>query len=863
MKKIIFVLILIICILNSFSQSKIDSLKCILEEVRDTQKVTILIELSARLIDSVETEALQYSDDAIDISSKINNNQKLADAYFGKGNNLRAVFKYEDALTCFKKSLEICEKENYEALLKDVYNSVGIIYYLMAQYEKAVEYFIKHANYNKSKGEVETYGNALNNCAIVCYYIKELDRALEYFTSAAEIFEDLNLIDKQYTVKVNIGAIYYEKQIYDTALTYYNDCLQYREKTGTNIKGIASLKHNIGLVYFGLEDYETAFEYLSASLKIKEENNIEEDIANTLVYLSQIYGFQSNNQKSIQTIERAISLAVKYNDNQHLCDAYKVKYEIEKKSGNFKEALYSFEQYKNLYDTIFSEEKTKTIAAMQSKFDFEKQEAENQLLIKEQEKKDVLIKKQKTTIWFSGISLFLVIILAIVFFSGRLKQKKINQELELKNIEITQKNEEILTQSEAIVKINFELQRLSIVASETDNAILLMSASGDLEWANDAFTKIYGYTLDEIVKRFGKNIKNISTTNKINDFFGYCSENKKSISYESFLFTKTNEKVWAQTTLTPIIDEMGYVKNIIAIDSDITKLKIAEQEIKNQNEEIMAQKDELEVKNLQISTQNYQIKESIEAALKIQTAILPPEDSLKNHFNYFILYKPKDIVSGDYYWFSDKHFATRKLLFFAAIDCTGHGVPGAFMSLISNSIINSLVNEKNILNPAEILEEIDKSIRTILNQHDNKNMDGLDTCLCKIDRSSENDKVIYAGAKRPLFFFSSKDNEIQKISPTRRSIGGIFNQTKIYNFENNEFFMVKDDILFFTTDGFADQANYERKSFGTIRLLKVLKENINLDLAIQKQKLEQSLNLWQKDTLQRDDITVIGLKLQD
>jgi len=861
MKKLIFYALFLIYISTGFAQTKIDSLKNLLYEVEDTQKVTVLVNLASLLIDSNEIEAIKFSDEAIEVAIKSDNKQKIAEAYFVKGNLFREIYKYVDALIYYKKTLEIAEKENNKKLLSEIYNSIGIAYYLLAQYENAVEFFIKHADFNKSEGDLETYANALNNSAIVCYYIEEYDRALEYFSIASEIFKNLNLIEKQYSVKVNLGAIYYEKQMYDTALTYYLDCLQYRENVGTNFKGIASLKHNIGLVYFDLKDYKTSLEYLNASLIIKEENNFESEIANTLVYTAQIFQIESNITKALQTIDKAINLAEKYNDKQHLSDAYKVKYDIEKKSGNYKEALFALEKYKELYDTIFSQEKTKTIAEMQSKYDYEKKEAENLLLIKDQEKKSVQIKKQKTTIWFSGISLLLVIILAVVFFSGRLKQKKINEELELKNIEITQKNEEILSQSEAIVKMNLELQRLSIVASETDNAILLMSPEGDLEWANEAFTRIYGYNLTEITERFGKNIKKISSTNNINNYFNICTKNKKSISYESFLFTKNNEKVWAQTTLTPIVDEMGYVKSIIAIDSDITKLKFAEQEIKNQNEEIMAQKDELEFKNSQISLQNFQIKESIEAALKIQTAILPVESSLRIYFDFFIFYKPKDIVSGDYYWFSDKHYNTEKILFFAVIDCTGHGVPGAFMSLISNSIINSLINEKHILNPAQILEDIDINVRSILNQHNNKNMDGLDICLCKIDRSSENDIVTFSGAKRPLFYFSCKDNEIHKISPTRRSIGGIFHQTKIFDFENTELAVGSDDIIFFTSDGFSDQANHERKSFGTSKLLKVLHENIKFDMNKQKQKLEQSLRFWQQDTPQRDDITVVGLKL--
>jgi len=413
-----------------------------------------------------------------------------------------------------------------------------------------------------------------------------------------------------------------------------------------------------------------------------------------------------------------------------------------------------------------------------------------------------------------------------------------------KNEELLQQNEEILTQRDEIEKINFELQKLSIVASKTDNAIIICDKKGYFQWINEGFTRLYGYDLQQLISKFGDNIINSSKNTDIKTLIEICIKEKKSVIYESTTETVSGEIVWVQTTITPIIDSDNEVSNLIAIDSDIRKLKEAELQI-------TAQKEILEF-------QHGQIKSSINYASTIQKAILPTKENLNNKFDNFIIFKPKDVVSGDFYWFSE----IKKYTFLAVVDCTGHGVPGAFMSMIGSRLINEIVNERQILEPNKILECLDFEIKRSLHQHESANADGMDVCLCRFEKLDANNcQLIYSGAKRSLIYYKKDEKLIASLKGTRRSIGGLSSSRNNLQFEALNLNLKKDDIVYLSTDGFVDQNNVSRKRMGSSHLLMVLEEIINLQMNEQKLILEEMLIKWMEGTEQRDDITMIGLKI--
>ncbi len=238
---------------------------------------------------------------------------------------------------------------------------------------------------------------------------------------------------------------------------------------------------------------------------------------------------------------------------------------------------------------------------------------------------------------------------------------------------------------------------------------------------------------------------------------------------------------------------------------------------------------------------------------------MPITANFDKYFDNFIIYRPKDIVSGDFYWFTVIENQAIQTFFVSVVDCTGHGVPGAFMSMISNSILNEIVKVRKIHDPKEILLKLDIEIRSSLKQDITENRDGMDVVMCKIE-NGENNKITFCGAKRPLYFYNSGSNILDKIKGDRRSVGGTKLRYSKVQFTNSEIDFSKGDEIILSTDGFVDQNNNMRKRFGSTKFHRITSTILTKPTSEQKQILETELDKWQGTELQRDDITMIGIK---
>lgn len=471
------------------------------------------------------------------------------------------------------------------------------------------------------------------------------------------------------------------------------------------------------------------------------------------------------------------------------------------------------------------------------------------------------IEQQKVVIYGAIAFGIFVLFMVFIIWRGYRMKKKSNMELTRKNEEINLQKEEIKTQAEQLEQINSELEKLSIVASKTQNAVIIMDRNGYFEWVNVGFTKLYGYTLQLLRNELDENIVNVSSNPSIRNILHRCVNTKQTVIYESVNNTRDGKNIWVQTTLTPILDDDDNVIRLIAIDADINKLKEQEQAIRQQSEELQVQKDELIIQKEQIEEQNKHIKSSIRYAQTIQKTILPVKSNIDSTFDSFIIFKPKDIVSGDFYWFLKME--VDNYIFIAAVDCTGHGVPGAFMSLIGNRLLNEIVGERNIYSPKEILERLNKNVVKALKQQQSDNNDGMDLCLARIEPLDDNKhKLTFSGAKRPLYFHHSKDNITGLLKGDRKSIGGVRARRSNVTFTNQEIILEQNDIFYLTSDGMIDQNDPNRKRYGSTNFMKLIRSIANKPLTDQKHIIESELAAFQKNEDQRDDITILGLQIK-
>lgn len=307
----------------------------------------------------------------------------------------------------------------------------------------------------------------------------------------------------------------------------------------------------------------------------------------------------------------------------------------------------------------------------------------------------------------------------------------------------------------------------------------------------------------------------------------------------------------------------NYVEDISAMNKDLEK-KVNERtrEVVEQKEEIETQKEEIEAQldlaTLQrdtITNQNELILDSIHYAKRIQSAILPPVELLDDHLSdHFILFKPRDIVSGDYYWAREKD---QKLLL-AVADCTGHGVPGGFLSMLGISSMNEIVNRSSELNPAKILEELSEVVIASMHQTGSRGeaQDGIEIALCVIDLKKKS--MVYAGANRPLYLV--RDGEVQHLRPDRMPIG-IYEQA-VLPFKNHTIKLLKGDSFYLFSDGYVDQlGGPKRKTFRAINFRKLLLEIQDQPMENQKTILLENMALWQGEVEQIDDVLVMGIKI--
>ena len=298
----------------------------------------------------------------------------------------------------------------------------------------------------------------------------------------------------------------------------------------------------------------------------------------------------------------------------------------------------------------------------------------------------------------------------------------------------------------------------------------------------------------------------------------------------------------------PLSDEDVLGHALLKMKDELAETeRILEQKVKERTEEVVKQKAEIEELYTDVTA-------SIRYAKRLQDSILPTEKQIKKYFpSSFVLFKPKDIVSGDFYWIGKQ----KNEFMFAAVDCTGHGVPGAFMSLVGANGLNSAFKEHKLSKPGLILDDLNRYANEALNKSaDDSIRDGMDITLCSIN--SKEMKLRFAGANNPVYLIRDGELEIYK---TNKFAIGSFNHEE-HNYENFEIDLIKGDKVYAFSDGYPDQFGGERgKKFMYKKFKELLVETVNESMENQKRKLEERLAEWMGNYEQVDDIVIFGVEI--
>jgi PAS domain S-box-containing protein len=377
------------------------------------------------------------------------------------------------------------------------------------------------------------------------------------------------------------------------------------------------------------------------------------------------------------------------------------------------------------------------------------------------------------------------------------------------------------------------------ILDKLNTLIVVLNKSGSIEYVSKSAQQLLGYNSQDLlgnawweITRFSKPEGEEVKTKLLNSF---AKQNIDAQTFEHELKTSAGGHIWIKWNVSYLNEEQ-----LIGVGNDITDNKLNEKRLLESNSLLLQQ--------------NKDVTDSLYYAQRIQQSILQTQDQLKTYFeDSFLLYKPKDIVSGDYY----KFYEDDLFKYIAVIDCTGHGVPGAMMSMVANSMFKEVFENKKISSPAKILQALDCELEKTINKNqDEKFNDGMDVALISINKATN--ELMFSGAFRSILIV--RESEIIELKGNRYPIGYYSGIEKEFT---NEFFQLKkDDQIYLYTDGYNDQFGGEKNKKLNKANFKELLLTINLmHMEEQEAFLEYAFNNWKQNEEQTDDILIVGIKI--
>lgn len=625
-------------------------------------------------------------------------------------------------------------------------------------------------------------------------------KALDYFKKAAKFYKSSGETASYASCLTTTGSVYYEFGDYENALQFYLDAYKVYEKN-YNRTGLATTLVNIGIVYIALNYYDEGFKKYQEAIQLANQLDNPLVLGSTYHNLGAYYKKVKNYEMAVSQYKEAIKTFSNTSRKKELSNAYNGLAEVYKARGEINKAL-------SLY--------------------LQAQEIEKDL------------KDQK------GLTLSQMGIGEVYYAAKNYKRSKDYFEQSLKTaVNIGNK-----------VLIRDTYQRLSITNERMGDVKASLENYKMFKVYNDSiYNEKRLAQLAEMRFRFEVDAKQ----KEINSLTSETQTQKEKIE-------EKDKNIRLQTILIILFSGIITLVALLLYLTYRSRVKIQQvtEQLRFQNEEINRQKTALEAQSEQLGNSYLKITDSIRYAQTIQNSILPDKQKMKEVFNeYFLISKPKEIVAGDFYWI----YQSGGYKFVAVVDCTGHGVAGGFMSMIGYALLNEIVIQNEEYQPSEILRKLHEEVINVLEKRQPGINVGMEAIICRIEpenKETHTCKVIVSGAKRPLFYMSvngveTSEKEIIELKCDRLPIGYYVDEHRAFNdFELN---LGKGSILYLTTDGYVDQANRVNKRLGTPMLKNFLAELAPKTLEVQKTKLEEKLKNYQSGSSQRDDITILGIKL--
>lgn len=670
------------------------------------------------------------------------------------------------------------------------------------------------------------------------------DSALYVTKVAMDLAKELSFSEKKAAVSlsenytasilVTLGSVYYLRSDYNSALHQFHKAMKIREQQN-NETAIANILNNIGLVLVAEGDYSKALDCYYRGYDIKERSKDLKGQAYFLNNIGNIYENLNDPENAMKYFRQSLAINKKLDDKSGVAATYTNLGLIYRKFKDTDSAIYCFQKSIDLFRQLndgFGLSKAYTnmghtledIGKIEGAYNYY-----SQALVLKENLSDV-----------AGMS-------AALSSVG--------------NILLHQKRYE-----EAISHCReaFELAHLTrTLQNKRDACKCLASAYESV--GKDKLALLY-------FRRFAKYKDSLNATDKTQEIIRkemeYRLEKARMAdSLDRAAFEKRSEVERIRTQLAHeknmniqrlVLSLVGSVLLVVGVFSFFLyrRYKITEQ-----------QKKTIEEQKKLVEEKNKDITDSIRYAQHIQTAILPPGSRIKECLpESFVLYRPRDIVSGDFYWV--EKVGDRTLL--AVVDCTGHGVPGALVSIVGSNGLNRTVNEYGLMKPNSILDKLDQLVNESFRQKNTDEFirDGMDIALCSVRPAGEKFKIEYAGANNPLWVFrknpknTSEPYSFMEVKPDKQPIGQYTPDDPNTPFSLSELTLEKGDTFYIFSDGYTDQfGGPEGKKFKHAQLRKLLLDTQSIPLTKQHDLLNRKFDEWKGELEQVDDVCIIGVRL--
>jgi len=671
---------------------------------------------------------------------------------------------------------------------------IGFTHFLNAQKRNEVDSLLQIAEAAPDSSKADIYLNLA-----VAYRTLQIDKAYQYARLSLKLAEHNKFNRLEADAHNILGSIYRVLGDFDKASQELHEALKLNELLG-NSKGTANTANSLGILYFNQEDYKNALSFYQKALSLVDTTRYKGGYATFCLNIGEVYQVIGKYDEAVRLLNEALEVFIAINDLEGLAYTYGVLAKIQLEENQFEMAYANCQKALDYFD-----------------------EDQNDL----------------------GKVEYQLLLSAIYLESGKLSEA---ENVAFQSLELA-KN---MNASHWMMNAHIQLAEVYKVKKQFDKAFI----------HTDSALVLKTQILDEEKQRQIANLRIIYETDK------YIQENEL-LKIDTELKEKRISQQQLITAVIAICLLVFIVFAIIIYRANVAKqrvnrlLRTQNEEIKQQREEIQTQAEglkdinkEVVLKNELIEGKNKSITDSLNYAKRIQTALLPFEERIsKSLTEHFILYKPKDIVSGDFYWCRE---INDKVIIVVA-DCTGHGIPGAFMSLIGHDMLNYICNIKHIIEPHEILNEMKSSVIHLLRQEEGDNRDGMEVSICVWDKKKQ--VVAFAGANHSLIYI--QNDELHQIKGDRATIGK--DEYKHFDsFRKHEIPVTADSEFYLFTDGYMDQfggPKNRKYMLGSFKEL-IFKNHLK-QMNTQKHILEETLEKWQGSEEQVDDILIFGFRLMD